>query len=269
MIEVPITLTVAGSDSSSGAGLQADLKTFQHFGCHGLTAVTCIVAETSAEVRSIHPVPPDTLRDQLDLMLTRYPVRAAKTGMLFSREHIQVTAKIFARHPDVALVVDPVMIASTGTPLIKKDAIAAYCDHLLPRASVITPNLDEAAVLAECSRDDLKTESDLEGIAAGLNDRFGCAILLKGGHLESDTCADLLFTHGNPQWYRSPRQKNAASHGTGCTLSAAITAALASGQSLPDAVASAKSFLDLALTRSLKLGSLVALNQATDRNLPP
>lgn len=264
MIEVPVTLTVAGSDSSSGAGLQADLKTFRHFGCHGLTAVTCVVAETSEEVRSIHPVPTEFLRDQLELMLDRYPVRAAKTGMLFSRDHVLATAAILARHPEVAVVVDPVMIASTGAPLIEENAIAAYREHLLPLATLVTPNLDEAAVLADRPRASLKTEADLESAAAALAERFGTAFLLKGGHLEGPECADLLYDTEGPRWFRSPRLTLAASHGTGCTLSAAIAAALARGDSLPDAVAAAKAFLDRALARSLRLGTLTALNQDAD-----
>ena len=264
MIEVPITLTIAGSDTSSGAGLQADLKTFQYFGCHGLNAVTCVVAETSSEVRSIHPLPPSGLRDQVDLMLGRYPVRAAKTGMLYSREHVMTVAEALADYPDLMLVIDPVMIASTGDPLIQQEAIDAYREHLIPRATLITPNLDEAAVLADCPRDALREEADLERVAATLHDRFRVAVLVKGGHLEGPECVDLLVTDDGTQWYRSPRQADVASHGTGCTLSAAITAALAHGLTMTDAVAQAKTFLDHALARSLQLGSLTALNHGTD-----
>ena len=141
---IPVALTIAGSDCSAGAGIQADLKTFQHFGVHGLTAITCVVSETANIVRAVHPVPVDVVADQISLLLESFPVRAVKTGMLFSAPHVIAVAEILGRHRDVQLVVDPVMIASTGDSLLEPDAVTAYKSLLLPLARVITPNLHEA-----------------------------------------------------------------------------------------------------------------------------
>lgn len=256
----PLVLTIAGSDCSAGAGLQADLKTFQHFGTFGLTVVTCVVAETPAVVRSVHPVPPAILQDQLRLMLESYPVAAIKTGMLFSKPHVVAVSEILARHPAIPLVVDPVMVASTGASLLHGDAIQAYRNRLLPLARLITPNLDEAEVLAGR---EIRSEAAIEQAARDLSSTFGTAVLLKGGHLDSPECADLLCADGTLTWFRSPRLDTAASHGTGCTLSAAIAARLALGDDLPTAVSHAKSYLERALATSFAWGPLAALNQGT------
>lgn len=256
----PIALTIAGSDCSAGAGLQADLKTFQHFGVFGLTAVTCVVAETPKVVRSVHAVPPAILQDQLHVLLEAYPVAAIKTGMLFSKAHIVAVTEILQAHPGIPLVIDPVMIASTGDPLLEENAIAAYKERLFPLATVITPNLDEAEVLWGAS---VRDEGTMERAAQELSARHGCAVLLKGGHLGSPDCADLLVENDLPTWFRSARIDTAASHGTGCTLSAAVTANLALGLDLHDSLAAAKVYLDQALGGSLTWGDLAALNQGT------
>lgn len=256
----PLALTIAGSDCSAGAGLQADLKTFQHFGVFGLTAVTCVVAETPRVVRSVHAVPPAILQDQLRVLLDAYPVAAIKTGMLFSKAHIVAVTEILQRYPGIPLVVDPVMIASTGDPLVEDNAIAAYQERLFPLATVVTPNLDEAEVLwGQPVRD----EAAMERAARGLSARHGCAVLVKGGHLGAADCADLLFENGLPAWFRTPRIATAASHGTGCTLSAAIAAGLARGESLHDAVAAAKAYLGRTLAEALAWNGLAMLNQGT------
>ncbi len=257
----PVALTIAGSDCSAGAGLQADLKTFHHFGVHGLTAATCVVAETPNEVRSIHAIPPAILQDQIEILLASYPVAAIKTGMLFSKPHVVAVTEILARHPDIPLVVDPVMIASTGDPLLERDAIDAYRDRLLPLADLITPNLDEAAELDGAS---LASEADIEAAAARLAERFATSVLLKGGHLPGPACGDCLFDGKDGRWFRSPRIDTPASHGTGCTLSAAITSGLAMGSPMPEAVGKAKDFLNLALFRSLEWGEIAMLNQGLD-----
>lgn len=256
----PVVLTIAGSDCSAGAGLQADLKTFQHFGVFGLTAVTCVVAETPKLVRSVHPVPPAILQDQLHVLLEAFPVAAIKTGMLFSKAHIVAVTEILQEHRGIPLVIDPVMIASTGDPLLEDNAIAAYKERLFPLATVITPNLDEAEVLWGAPARD---EATMERAADELSARHGCAVLLKGGHLGAPECADLLVENDLPTWFRSPRIETAASHGTGCTLSAAIAANLALGKDLHDAVAAAKAYLDRALALSLSWGEVAALNQGT------
>jgi hydroxymethylpyrimidine/phosphomethylpyrimidine kinase len=145
----PIALTIAGSDCSAGAGLQADLKTFQHFQVYGLTAVTCVVSETPLIVRHVHPIPVDVVIDQVELLLQTFPIGAIKTGMLYSAAHIERLAELLAKYPNIPLVIDPVMIASTGDPLIEENAIIAYKEKLLPLATLITPNLPEAAVLLD------------------------------------------------------------------------------------------------------------------------
>ena len=262
---LPVALTIAGSDCSAGAGIQADLKTFQHFRVHGLTAVTCVVSETANIVRAVHPVPVAIVRDQISLLLESFTVAAMKTGMLFSAAHVTAVAEILRQHPHVQLVVDPVMIASTGAPLLEADAIAAYRELLLPLARVITPNLPEAeALLGERIAD----ASALEPAARRLAEIFGSAVLLKGGHLDGPECVDLLVDQGEAHRFTAPRIPVAGSHGTGCTLSAAITAALANGETLPRAVELAKNFLGETLRRSYCFQSpggetIHALNQGS------
>lgn len=265
MNSIPVVLTIAGSDCSSGAGIQADLKTFQYFQVHGLTAVTCVVSETANQVRTVHPVPVPIVADQVSLLLESFPVAAMKTGMLFSADHVQAVAEIVKKHPNVALVVDPVMVASTGASLLEPEALEAYRSLLLPLARVITPNLPEAEVLLG---EPIPDAAALESAARRLADRFGTAILLKGGHLEGLDCLDLLVEGGVAYPFSAPRIPVAGSHGTGCTLSAAIAAGLGLGHSLPDSVQSAKSYLGLTLKRSFQFrtpnGSIIdALNQGT------
>ncbi len=256
----PVVLTIAGSDCSSGAGIQADLKTFQHFGTFGLTAVTCVVAETPAVVRSVHAVPPAVLQDQLRVLLEAFPVAAIKTGMLFSKAHIVAVTEILSAYGGIPLVIDPVMIASTGDPLLEDNAISAYKERLFPLATILTPNLDEAETLWGAP---VRDEETMERAAAELSARHGCAVLLKGGHLGAPVCADLLWSSGMPDWFRGPRIEAAASHGTGCTLSAAIAAGLAKGLDLHDAVGGAKAYLGRTLATSLKWEGISALNQGT------
>ena len=261
----PVALTIAGSDCSAGAGLQADLKTFQHFGVYGLTAVTCVVSETAALVRAVHAVPVALLRDQVALLLDSFPVAAVKTGMLFSAAHVRVVAELLAAHPALALVVDPVMIASSGAPLLEPEALAAYREHLLPLAHVLTPNLPEAEALLGAP---IPNKSALEPAARRLAAMLGTPVLLKGGHLDGPDCLDLLVVAGEVFHFSAPRQQVPASHGTGCTLSAALTARLALGDALPAAVAAAKSYLSESLRHSYSFhspggGSIHALNQGT------
>lgn len=262
---LPIALTIAGSDCSAGAGIQADLKTFQHFHVHGLTAVTCVVSETANIVRAVHPVPVEVVRDQISLMLESFPVAAVKTGMLFSAAHIASVTEILRNNPDVQLVVDPVMIASTGAPLLEPDAMDAYRELLLPLARIITPNLPEAeALLGE----EIPNDAALESAARRLSDRFGTAILLKGGHLDGPICTDLLVDRNEIHRFSAARIPVKGSHGTGCTLSAAIAAGLARGETLPKAVEMAKHYLGQTLAHSYTFhsagGEVVhALNQGT------
>ncbi|MEP2774634.1 MAG: bifunctional hydroxymethylpyrimidine kinase/phosphomethylpyrimidine kinase [Luteolibacter sp.] len=258
-------LTIAGSDCSAGAGMQADLKTFQHFGLHGLTAVTCIVSESANIVRRVDAVDPAMMEDQIQLMLEAFPLTVVKTGMLGSAEHVRRVAAIFREHPAIRLVVDPVMVASTGASLLEPDAVQTYISELLPLAHLITPNLPEAATLLGESID---STSEIETAAKTLSRTFGCAVLLKGGHLDISECTDLLWENGNMHRFTSPRLDVKASHGTGCTLAAAIASGLALGKSLPDACRMAKAYLDYTLATSYSFASpngemLHALNQGT------
>lgn len=264
MLPTPI-LTIAGSDCSAGAGLQADLKTFQHFGLHGLTAVTCIVSETANIVRRVDPVDASMMEDQIRLMLEAFPLTVVKTGMLGSAEHVRRVASIFRDYPAIRLVVDPVMIASTGASLLEPDAVQTYITELLPIAHIITPNLPEATSLISQA---INTPSEMEHAAMTLSQHFNCAVLLKGGHLNLPECSDLLLENENIHHFTSPRLHVKASHGTGCTLAAALASGLALGKSLPEAVSMAKNYLNQSLESSYSLpspngGYIHCLNQGT------
>jgi len=261
----PVALTIAGSDCSAGAGIQADLKTFQHFRVHGLTAVTCVVSETANVVRAVHPVLVEIVADQVSLLLESFPVAAVKTGMLFSAGHVRAVAEALRRYPDLRIVVDPVMIASTGDSLLEPDAVVAYAELLFPLCRVITPNVPEAETLLGEVISDVAA---LESAARRLSDRYGTAVLLKGGHLDGADCIDLLVDAGEVHRFSEKRIPVAAAHGTGCTLSAAVAAALAQGAHLPQAVSMAKTYLGSTLRGSYAYpspcgGRIHALNQGT------
>lgn len=268
MEESPVVvLTIAGSDCSAGAGLQADLKTFSSFGLHGLTAVTAVVAETPFEVRDISPISPAVLQEQLELLLATYPVTAVKTGMLGSSPHVVAVSEILEAAA-LPLVVDPVMVASTGSSLMSDDALDTYRGRLLPLATVLTPNLPEAMVLLDEPSD---SAAPPEELAERLASRFGTAALLTGGHAPAGSfCVDLLAHNGELERFESPWLDLPSGHGTGCTLSAAITAGLALGGALPDAVATAKQFVSAALENALRWTTadgreLIALRQNQPR----
>jgi hydroxymethylpyrimidine/phosphomethylpyrimidine kinase len=261
----PVALTIAGSDCSAGAGIQADLKTFEHFHVHGLTAVTCVVSETAEVVRAVFPVPVEIVADQISLLFESFPVAAVKTGMLFSAAHVEAVAEILRRHPGPPLVVDPVMAASSGAPLLEPEAVATCVGHLLPLARLITPNLPEMEILAGRK---IANAEELESAALELSARFRTAVLAKGGHLDGADCLDLLAEDGVVTRYSATRIDTRASHGTGCTLSAAIAARLALGDALTSAVASAKIHLGETLLGSYTFPGrggpdIHALNQGT------
>lgn len=246
-LSAPVAMTVAGSDCSSGAGLQADLKTFSAFGVYGLTAVTCVVAEIPGKVTRIQPVARPVLEEQLKLLLGGFPVAAVKTGMLFSRPLIEavavaLTSQEGGRRP--ALVVDPVMVATSGDPLLQRSAVRAFERRLFPLAAVITPNLDEAAVLLGR---EVRSARELEPAAVELRDRYGCAVLLKGGHLRGKTAVDVLADGEGILRLEAAYVSGVATHGTGCTYSAAIAAGLAQGEPLRAAVAAAKDYVSKAI----------------------
>jgi hydroxymethylpyrimidine/phosphomethylpyrimidine kinase len=243
----PVALTIAGSDNSCGAGIQADLKTFTAFGTYGLTAVTCVVSEVPGCVEKVQAVTPAVLRSQIRILFENYPIAAVKTGMLYSRALLRVVSEELAdRLGMFHLVVDPVMVASSGDPLLKKDAVRAYEEELLPLADVITPNLDEAAVLLGRK---ITSTSAMIPAAEELRAKYGAAVLLKGGHLRGRQAIDVLCSARGNETMSMRRLAGCETHGTGCTLSAALAAGLAREQSLPVAAAKAKEFLHGALSK--------------------
>ena len=248
-----MALTIAGSDCSGGAGIQADLKTFSSRGVYGLTAVTCVVSEVPGHVSLIQAVTPDVIADQIRLLLAGFPVAAVKTGMLYDAEIVRIVAEALRAMPAAerpALVVDPVMVATSGDPLITPGAVAAYQELLFPLARVITPNMDEAGVLLGRK---LTTEADLKDAAAELRARHGCAVLLKGGHLGGDEAVDILLDERkNALRLTAPFVRGFSTHGTGCTYSAAIAAELAKGRELRAAVRAAKKYITASITRGFR-----------------
>lgn len=245
----PVALTIAGSDNSCGAGIQADLKTFTACGVYGLTAVTCVVSEVPGRVEKVQAVTPDVLRSQIRILFESFPITAVKTGMLYSRALLRVVSEELAdRLGMFHLVVDPVMVASSGDPLLKKDAVRAYEEELLPLADVITPNLDEAAVLLGRK---ITTRRAMTGAAEELHAKYRAAVLLKGGHLRGRDAVDVLCDRRGTRDFVLRRLRGCETHGSGCTLSAALAAGLARGRSLPMAVAGAKQFLHRAIARQL------------------
>lgn len=241
-------LSIAGSDSGGGAGIQADLKTFAALGCFGMTAITALTAQNTCGVRAIHAVPPDMLADQIDAVVEDIGVDAVKIGMLHSPEIVQAVADAIDRHSLPHVVLDPVMVATSGAVLIDSPAITALVRELFGRAVLITPNLDEASLLVGHT---LTNEADMQSAAQDLLAKGARAVLLKGGHLAGDVVSDLLQVAGSaPHWMRAPRISTANTHGTGCTLSSAITAHLALGLSLVDAVEAARTFVRGALASS-------------------
>lgn len=238
-------LSIAGSDSGGGAGIQADLKTFAALGCYGMTAITALTAQNTLGVRAIHGVAPQMLRDQINAVLEDIGADAVKIGMLHAPEIVQTVAEAIDRHALQKVVLDPVMVATSGAVLIDNPAIMLLVRELFPRALVVTPNLDEASLLVGRV---LTSESDMEAAAQEMLTMGAHAVLLKGGHLPGDLVCDLLRTkEGAVHWMRAPRIHTTNTHGTGCTLSSAIAAHLASGASLLEAVQAARNYVRAAL----------------------
>lgn len=243
-------LTIAGSDSGGGAGIQADLKTFSALGVHGTSALTCLTAQNPGKVLGIEPCSVRLLRLQLEAVFNGLPPVAVKTGMLYSAEIINAVAG-FLKSRRLPLVVDPVMVSSSRATLLETTALRALCEKLLPLATLITPNLDETGVLTGSRPDSVE---DMRNAARIIRKRFGCAVLVKGGHLRGLQEAVDIFYDGRQELLLSaPFIRGVRTHGTGCTYSAAVTAHLARGLPLARAVIQAKQYVTEAIGRSRKV----------------
>ena len=244
-------LTIAGSDSSGGAGIQADIKTMTANGVYAMSAITALTAQNTTGVISIMEATPQFLAEELDCIFTDIYPDAIKTGMVASSALIEVIADKLTGYEAKNIVVDPVMVATSGARLISEDAISTLKSKLLPLAKVITPNIPEAEVLSDI---EIKTEADMEKAAEIICQSFGCSVLLKGGHQLNDA-NDLLWQQGqDPVWFYGKRIDNPNTHGTGCTLSSAIASNLAKGYDLKTAVKYAKNYISGALAAGLDLG---------------
>jgi hydroxymethylpyrimidine/phosphomethylpyrimidine kinase len=243
-------LTIAGSDSSGGAGIQADIKTMITNGVYAMSAVTALTAQNTTGVTDIMEVTPKFLEEQLDCIFTDIYPDAVKTGMVSSSSLIEVIAGKLREYNAKNIVIDPVMVATSGSRLISEDAIETLKKELLPLAAVITPNIPEAEVLAGMS---VKTEDDMIKAAEIICTTYGCAVLCKGGHKLNDA-NDLLYQKGGYRWFNGKRINNKNTHGTGCTLSSAIASNLAKGYNLETSVKYAKNYISGALGAMLDLG---------------
>ena len=246
-----IALTIAGSDSGGGAGIQADLKTFHHFGVYGTSALTLITAQNTVAVREVHLLPPELVAKQIEVVAGDFELCAAKTGALGSRELIEAVAACVAEHAIPNLVVDPVMISKHGDPLLPKGAVDALKRRLFPNAALVTPNLHEAAALLG---DAVENEDQMREAARAVRDLGAAAVLVKGGQLRGKEAVDLFYDGAEFVRLAAPRIDTPHTHGTGCTYSAAITALLARGETLVDAVRQAKDFISRAIASAPGLG---------------
>ncbi len=246
-----VALTVAGSDSGGGAGIQADLKTFAALGIYGLSVITAITAQNTVGVRAVQEVDTSVIRDQLDAVAEDFTIGAVKTGMLSSAQIIRVVVEGVRKHGLMHLVVDPVMVAKSGDRLLREDAVTALREELLPLAAVVTPNLPEAEVLAGFP---IRSMADRRLAASTILALGPQAVVIKGGHGQDDPVVDLLVHPGGVQELPAPRVQTTSTHGTGCTFSAAIAAGLAAGLELPRAVVEARAFLSDALRTAPGLG---------------
>ncbi|MEM2757377.1 MAG: bifunctional hydroxymethylpyrimidine kinase/phosphomethylpyrimidine kinase [Sulfolobales archaeon] len=244
-------LTIAGSDSGGGAGIQADLKTFAALGVHGMCVITSITAQNTYEVRAVHDVPLEIIRSQFEAVVEDIGVDAAKTGMLSNSEIIELVASLIKKY-NITLVVDPVMVAKSGAPLLREDAVNTLINKLIPLATVITPNKPEAEKL---SGKQIKDLNDARLVAKQLVDGLGArAAVVKGGHMSDVESIDILYFDGKFYELKAPRIESKNTHGTGCSFSAAITAELAKGRTIVEAVKTAKEFITTAIAYGLPIG---------------
>jgi hydroxymethylpyrimidine/phosphomethylpyrimidine kinase len=259
--KMPVALTIAGSDSGGGAGIQADLKTFAALGVHGASAIACLTAQNPKRVLGIEACSPKMLRQQIEAVFEELNPSAVKTGMLFSGENVLAVAKFFqnskSKTQNPKLIVDPVLISTSGAKLLEPAAMKIFTEKLLPLATLATPNLSEAKIL---SGQKIFSIEEMRAAARKIHSRFGCAVLLKGGHLQNSREATDIFFDGKTELLLSaPFVKGVRTHGTGCTYSAAICAALALGHDLPRAVEIGKKFITTAIANSYRIGNHFAL----------
>ncbi len=251
-LRLPVVLSIAGSDSGGGAGIQADLKTFHAFGTFGTTAITAITVQNTRGVAGVHPVPIDVVRAQIRAVSEDLPPAACKTGMLATAELAGAVAAAIREHSLPNYVLDPVMVATSGDRLLDRDAERTIVNELLPLTALATPNLDEAAILAGFTVED---PPGMRRAAAALVERGAGAALLKGGHLHTDEIVDVLFDGREWHEWRRPKLNTTNTHGTGCTLSAAVAAGLAHGRPLREAVEDALGYVQRAIRQAPGLGS--------------
>lgn len=255
MTRIPVALTIAGSDSGGGAGIQADLKTFQMRGVYGMSVITAVTAQNTRGVFDIHAIPPSTVRAQIQAVAEDIPPSACKIGMLGTAEMIECVANCLHKYDFGPLVLDPVMVAKGGAPLLQKNAVAALSTCLLPQANIVTPNLPEAEALTGLSI----TDDDSAAEAAARLQALGAKIvIIKGGHSgnsQSLVCRDWVFLPDRTFTLDCPRFDTPHTHGTGCTFSACIAAEIAKGQSAEDAIRLAKDFITAAISQPLNIGS--------------
>ena len=243
-------LSIAGSDSSGGAGIQADIKTLTVNGVYAMSAITALTAQNTIGVRSVLESTPEFLKDQIDAVFEDIRPDAVKIGMVSSKELMKVIAERLDYYKAENIVVDPVMVATSGSALMKTGAVSALTEKLLPLATLVTPNIPEAEVL---SGERIQSKENMERVAKQIGDTYGCAVLLKGGHSVSDA-NDLLYTNSSYKWFTGKRIHNPNTHGTGCTLSSAIAANLAKGYALEASIQRAKEYISGALAAMLDLG---------------
>ncbi len=243
-------LSIAGSDCSGGAGIQADLKTMTMNGVFAMSAITALTAQNTTGVTGIMEVSPDFLKQQIDSIFEDIRPDAVKIGMVSSSELIETIAERLQFYKAENIIVDPVMVATSGSKLIETDAITTLKDKLLPISTLVTPNIPEAEILAEMN---ISTEDEMVTATKKISENYGCAVLLKGGHSINDA-NDLLVINGQLEWFKGKRIDNPNTHGTGCTLSSAIAANLAKGYDLKTSVKRAKDYISGALSAMLNLG---------------
>ena len=249
-MKLKTALTIAGSDCSGGAGIQADLKTMTMNGVYAMSAITALTAQNTTGVRAIQEATPNLLKQQLDAIFEDIYPDAVKIGMVASSELIHVIADRLRHYEAKNIVVDPVMVATSGSALMKNDAVQTLIEELLPVSTLVTPNIPEAQVLSDLT---IENKEDMIIAAKHIGDNYHCAVLLKGGHSINDA-NDLLYANGEAVWFEGKRIDNPNTHGTGCTLSSAIAANLAKGYTLSESVQRAKAYISGALAAMLDLG---------------